>query len=143
MTSFFNIATLVTVKTAILLQYLEIFAPKRLNRAIYWSCHVLIWTNLTFYLTLLMMSIFRCHPISKAWDALVTEGSCFISVSLLSIIVNSVSIVSDFFILVLPQISIWRMQMANKTKTTVSIVFLVAVLLVPLPLIRDTCIDIE
>lgn len=55
------------VKLAILLQFLNIFAPTH-NGKTYWICHFLIWINLAFYTAGMFCAIFVCTPRAKFWN---------------------------------------------------------------------------
>lgn len=90
----------------------------------YWISHALIWTNLLFYLISTFLEIFACTPIAKAWDPLITNGHC-INVLALNVAASSINSLSDIGILILPQVSIWRLQMALRRKVQISTVFLI------------------
>ena len=117
------------VKLSILLQYLQIFVPLKQRNALYWIAHTLIWTNLVFYLISAFLEVFGCKPISKAWDPLITNGYC-INILAVNVAASSINSLSDIAILVLPQVSIWRLQMALRRKVQISALFLIGVLLV-------------
>ncbi|UDD64236.1 hypothetical protein AFCA_011477 [Aspergillus flavus] len=93
----------------------------------FWMCHALIWINLVFYLISSFLEIFACRPLNKAWDPLITRGSCM-DMFLLNCIASSVNAASDLIILVLPQLRIWRLQMPLPKKLAVSAVFLFGII---------------
>ncbi|QGA21805.1 hypothetical protein EYB26_009516 [Talaromyces marneffei] len=115
------------IKFAILLQYIELFAPARVNRKMYWACHGLLWTNILFYVTEVFVEIFRCHPIAKAWNLLITEGSCPVDFLILTVVAACINLASDIIILIMPQVCIWKLQMERKQKTLISILFFIAI----------------
>jgi hypothetical protein len=116
------------IKFAILLQYVELFAPARVNRKMYWACHGLLWTNIPFYITEIFVEIFRCHPIQKAWNFLITDGSCPVDFFILTVVAACINLASDIIILILPQVCIWQLQMGSKQKAFISILFFIAIL---------------
>ncbi|PWY83833.1 hypothetical protein BO94DRAFT_599249 [Aspergillus sclerotioniger CBS 115572] len=111
------------IKASILLQLVEIFGQQRDYFS--WSCHLLLWTNLIFYLISLLIEVFSCRPVSKAWDIL-TPGSC-LNTRLVNVVASSVNCISDLIILVLPQTRIWRLHTAFHRKLTVATVFLLGI----------------
>jgi hypothetical protein len=116
------------IKFAIILQYIELFAPARVNRKMYWAFHGLLWTNILFYITEVFVEIFRCHPIPKAWNLLITEGACPVDFLKLTVVAACINLASDIIILILPQICIWKLQMGSKQKAFISVLFLIAIL---------------
>ena len=117
------------VKLSILLQYLQMFAPLNSRNGLYWTSHALIWTNLVFYLIGSFVVLFGCKPIAKAWDPLIINGHC-INTLAANVASGTINSLSDLVILVLPQVSIWRLQMALRRKIQISALFLIGLLLV-------------
>ncbi|KAF2230323.1 hypothetical protein EV356DRAFT_536477 [Viridothelium virens] len=115
------------IKTSILLQYLHIFVPTKKPDTMYWTCHGLIWLNTIFYIIASFTEIFACSPMAKAWDPLISGGHC-ITVFDLNVVESSINALTNIVILVLPQISIWNLQMSKKRKLQVSLIFLVGIL---------------
>ena len=115
------------VKLSILLQYLQIFVPLKSRNALYWTSHALIWTNLVFYLISVNLVLFGCKPIAKAWNPLITNGHCIDTLAT-DTAAGAINSLSDIVILVLPQVSIWRLQMALRRKIQISALFLIGLL---------------
>lgn len=103
--------------------------PTKKPSSIYWITIGLMVINTVAYIVLTFVEIFACQPMRKAWDPLVADGHC---VDLLAVNTGATSINtgSDFIILVIPQLVIWRLNMAWKNKASISAVFLVALLYV-------------
>lgn len=117
------------IKLSILLQYLQIFAPLKSRNMIYWASHALIWMNLVFYFVCGILEIFACKAISKSTDPFTKKGKKdYINPFVLGAAASSINVLSDFSILILPQISIWKLQLAVKKKLQISAVFLLGVL---------------
>ncbi|PYI02966.1 hypothetical protein BO78DRAFT_452727 [Aspergillus sclerotiicarbonarius CBS 121057] len=112
------------IKLSIFLQLLEIFGQTR--DYVYWGCHCCIWANFVFYFISTFVEIFSCHPLPKAWDVLITEGSC-LNIDLLNVLAGAVNSVSDLTIVVLPQTRIWRLHVDLDRRIAVGTVFLFGV----------------
>ncbi|KAL4778352.1 hypothetical protein BJX76DRAFT_362816 [Aspergillus varians] len=113
------------VKLSILRQFLEVFNRER--DYFFWICHCFIWLNLIYYTILTFTVIFSCRPISKAWDLLITDGSC-LNTRLQIVIAGVINTLSDVTILILPHLKIWKLQMSRRKKCAVSMVFLVGLI---------------
>ncbi|KAL4886048.1 hypothetical protein BJY04DRAFT_213587 [Aspergillus karnatakaensis] len=114
------------IKISILLQFLEIFSQSR--DFFFWSCHAVIWMNIVYYTINTFLDIFGCDPINKAWDFLITEGTCVVQTDVQNLSASVINCASDLVILVLPQTKIWRLQMSRRKKLAVSMAFLVGVM---------------
>ena len=115
------------IKLSILLQYLQIFVPVKRMSTMYLASYALIWSNFVFYFVSTFVEIFACSPIRKAWEPLVAEGHC-VNILALNVAASSINSASDVGILILPQISIWRLHMSVKRKLQVSVIFLIGIL---------------
>ena len=93
----------------------------------YWASHTLIWTNFVFYSACFFLEIFACNPINKAWDPLITTGKC-LNVPAINIAAGTFNALSDILILILPQRTIWKLQMSLNRKLGISAIFLTGVL---------------
>ncbi|KAL4965548.1 uncharacterized protein BDV14DRAFT_199950 [Aspergillus stella-maris] len=109
------------IKLAILLQLLEIFGHRR--DLFFWSCHVVIWSNVIYYTVNTLLDIFGCRPIAKSWDFLITTGSCVVKTDSQNLSSSVINCASDLIILILPQTKIWQLHMSRRKKIAVSTVF--------------------
>ena len=112
--------TLVFAKLAILLQLLRIFVPGS-QGTLYYAIHALIWFNILSHGTFIIVALFQCTPVEKAWNPTV-NGKC-INIRAVFISTAVINVFSDFSILLLPLYSIWQLQMPVKRKVGVSAVF--------------------
>ena len=112
-------------KLSILLLYLRVFIPSSKSKTFFFV-HLLLWTNLFFYLIGTLIKIFECTPRSKIWMPK-REGHC-VNVELLILVAAIINVISDFTILILPMISVWGLQMGTKQKFGVSAVFAAGIL---------------
>ncbi|THC98614.1 hypothetical protein EYZ11_001892 [Aspergillus tanneri] len=105
------------IKLAILLQFVEVFAPVRSGR-FYWTCHFLIAVNFIFYLIGFFLELFPCRPREKFWKPWLS-GSC-LNIILQDVVAGSINSASDIVILVLPQLRIWSLHMPLGRKIAVA-----------------------
>lgn len=109
-----------TAKLLILVQYLRIFAPTRRGFT-FWGSHILIWTNLIFYVAIFFVVIFECIPREKIWNP-TRRGTC-VNINAVFITTGTWNVFSDLCILILPIRAIWLLQMATRKKWQISAVF--------------------
>ncbi|RHZ72991.1 hypothetical protein CDV55_108920 [Aspergillus turcosus] len=107
-------------KLSVLLLYLRVFAPSFRSKT-FFCIHALIWLNLGFYFADTIVKIFECSPRAKIWDKSL-KGHC-ININIPFIVTSSINVASDFLILVLPIVSVWRLQMRNSKKWGTSAIF--------------------
>ena len=109
-------------KVSILLQYLHFFVPVKKTDFVWWSAYGLIGINVVFYFIWIFANSFACSPVQKYWTPWMLEGTCmdFTTLFIVPTVVNSFT---DFVILILPQIVIWRLQLSAKRKLGVATVF--------------------
>ena len=120
------------IRSSIVLQYLQLFVPFKKPRSMYVACYLLILVNFVFYLISIFLEMFQCSPVRALWDPFVSKAHC-INVLAISVTVSTINSASDLVILLLSQISIWRLQMSLRRKFQISGVFLVGILYVSAP----------
>ncbi|PYH77223.1 putative ribosomal protein L36e [Aspergillus uvarum CBS 121591] len=107
-------------KLSILLLYLRLFAPSTRNTP-FWLIQTLIWMNFLFYFADTIVKICECKPRSKIWDQDI-PGQC-ININIPILVTSIVNVVSDFLMLLLPIVCVWRLQMTWWKKMGLSAVF--------------------
>ncbi|RHZ58851.1 uncharacterized protein CDV56_107526 [Aspergillus thermomutatus] len=107
-------------KLSILLLYSRVFAPSFRSKT-FFCIQALIWLNLGFYFADTIVKIFECSPRAKIWDKDL-KGHC-LNINIPIIVTSSINVASDFLILVLPIVSVWRLQMRNSKKWATSAIF--------------------
>lgn len=118
------IVTLFT-RASIILLYERIFAPNRISR-LYIITQFMFYFNIATTIVLMFIFIFECIPRPKLWDPTI-PGHCldpfaiYYSTGILNISIDTV-------LFILPQYSIWNLQMSWKRKAKVSAAFVVAIL---------------
>ena len=103
------------VKMSLLLVLARIYRPFRGVIAV----HIILAMNALYYITILFVKAFACHPVSTYWKV-VSEinGSC-LDRSAIIIADSVISVVSDIAILVLPVIFTWPLKMPILAKIKV------------------------
>lgn len=100
-------------KLSILLLYIRVFVTP-LKQKTYIVIHVLIWFNFFFYLADTIVKIFECTPRHKIWEKN-ADGYC-ININIPILVTSAINVASDFMILFLPIICVWRLQMMKLSK---------------------------
>jgi hypothetical protein len=116
------------MKLTILLQYIEIFAYKSVNRTMYWLCYFMIFVNFVLYFISVVLEIFVCRGVHTPWEGIDNGYSCPFNILMLNVVVNAFNSVSNITILILPQVSIWNLQLELGKKIGISILFLMGLL---------------
>lgn len=119
--------TVMLVKAAILQEWRRIFLPLGTKNTFYYTCYALMVFNILFYSASVIAICLQCTPYARIWDKTITEGSC-ISTTTLEIAGAVINLASDLIVLILPQKTIWRLQMSMRNKIGVSVVFAVGIL---------------
>ena len=114
--------TISIAKLSILLMYLRIFMPDRSTRTrTYYLTQFIIWFNMLFYLTVLIVTGCQCIPRRKIWNPSV-PGKC-VNAHAVLLVTAVINLLLDFSILLLPIRSIWHLQLSPKRKLAISSVF--------------------
>ena len=110
-------------KLCITLQILRIFGG--LHRGgVYWLCQFTCWFNLFFQGAVMLVAIFHCQPQEKYWMPWI-PGKC-LSPNAPLLVSAIISTATDLALFVLPIACIWRLQMSQRQKWGVSMVFATA-----------------
>ncbi|ORY11130.1 hypothetical protein BCR34DRAFT_333400 [Clohesyomyces aquaticus] len=126
---YMNIAEIVycpaifTVKMAILVQYLRMFAPNRtVNPTMYFGAWFVIGACFIFYTIVMFWTIFYCSPRPMIWNKFTPGGKCH---DHSPIVVSSgiFNMVSDVVILLLPTSSLWKLRVPIGKKIAVTSLF--------------------
>ncbi|KAI8944503.1 hypothetical protein F4801DRAFT_571488 [Xylaria longipes] len=124
--------TMLFAKTAVLLDWNRIFAPRRVRNTFFWLSHAVMLLNFLLYASAIIALGLSCRPQEKYWKFWL-PGECTNSRAL-DISTSSFNLVIDTLILVLPQNSIWRLSISKQRKIGVALIFSVGVLYVATPL---------
>ena len=107
-------------KASLLFHMIQIFASTK-SGPLYWAYHILIWSNLAFYISVLFPIIFECHPIWDFWNPLYKDHC--INWKKLLVVSSAVNVSSGLLILLLAVWTISQLQMAHKRKAGVMAIF--------------------
>lgn len=114
------VPTMLITKVSILLMYLRLFMPNRQTKICHFT-RFIIWTNVLFYLSVLIVSINGCIPRRKIWQIWV-PGKCVDEEAIL-LVTAVINTLSDLIILLLPIGCIWHLQLSPRRKLAISAVF--------------------
>lgn len=105
------------VKISVLLFYRRMFPTHTLKRwLIFLGVLSVIW-----FLLIILISIFQCMPVQRAWDTTV-EGKCIPYLNIF-IGIQAANIVLDTAVLCLPISAVMSLQMAKSVRFTVAGIF--------------------
>ncbi|KAI0116551.1 hypothetical protein GGR51DRAFT_501763 [Nemania sp. FL0031] len=114
----------IPIKTAILLEWISIFIPDGgdRRRTFYWSCQFILWANLLFCTSELLLVNLACTPHEYAWNRTI-KGHCTIDTADTSLAASVFAFATDVIIFFIPQRIIWTLNMTWRRKAGVSVVF--------------------
>jgi len=107
-------------KLSILLLYVRAFSPAK-NTKTFFIVHLILWSNLLFYTAHTLVEIFECNPREKIWDHTVA-GTC-VNVDVLILVTAVLNVISDFSLLLLPIVAVWRLQLRKSQKWGITAIF--------------------
>ncbi|KAH9988237.1 hypothetical protein F4779DRAFT_277749 [Xylariaceae sp. FL0662B] len=118
---------LLTLKAAILLEWVRIFVPRDRRNMFCWSCYAVLGANTIFYVIMLFVRNFACVPAEKIWNPMFVGGYCGIDMNALNIASAAVNLFSDVIMAVLPQKAIWGLILSTRTKLGLSALFTIGI----------------
>ncbi|KAJ8132657.1 hypothetical protein O1611_g972 [Lasiodiplodia mahajangana] len=129
------------LKSAIRLEWIQNFVPKGTRNAIFWSFHFVMWSNIVFYIVIIVLEFISCSPVACGWDKTIHGGHCNIfNLAWLGAVTSRVNLLTDIAIFLIPQQVVWRLNMSRAKKVGVSIVFAVGILGVVAAVVRTVYI---
>lgn len=115
--------TILLIKISILLQYLRIFVPDRKsNMRLFVAIQVAMWSVFIFYFAVTTFNIVTCTPREKMWNPLIEDGRCF-NRDAIDRTTGIFNCLSDFAILILPMVPIFKLQLPLKKKIMMVTIF--------------------
>lgn len=91
------------------------------------AIHTVIVVMFIYYLIDAAFNIFVCRPREKYWSPLMSTGSCY-NLDAMMQASGLFNVISDFAILMLPVRSIWKLQVPQRRKLGIFVVFATGVL---------------
>lgn len=133
----FYYACLGTVKTAILLQYLRVFAVKMRKITLVALVLIGLWST-----ALVLVSVFACRPIRAFWDKSVTNPHCV--ADLPQWYVNAAgNIATDILIFALPIPVLWRLNLPRSQRLSLIGIFGLGFFTCTISVIRITFLNLN
>ena len=86
------------------------------------AIQIVIWSNFVFYFTDFIFEITACTPREKIWNRLITTGHCR-NTHAMYMASGIFNVLSDFAILILPIVPIWKLQLPFKKKILMIAIF--------------------
>ena len=115
-------------KTAILLQYLRLFAPQKvLDPFMWYGARVVIAAAGSFYCITTFLTIFICSPREAIWNPFITNYHC-IDNGMLVFMICLYNILSDIVILILPARAICKLRISTGHKIKIVLLFAMGLL---------------
>ncbi|KAI1378314.1 hypothetical protein F4677DRAFT_390904 [Hypoxylon crocopeplum] len=112
-----RIAILVA-RLSILLFYIRIFFPiGTVRSAFWWVIHVVIWANILYTVSLILVTTLQCVPEHLPW------GDSCVNQYLILIMASTINIISDIAILVIPIASILKLHTTKRRKWAIWALF--------------------
>lgn len=115
--------TIVAIKMSILLFYNRLFGVRDLFRYCVFAMMAITWG---WGIAVFFATLFQCNPIAANWDKTIPGSHCLLDHILLKMSVPNA--VLDWFVLLLPIIVVWNLQVAKARKIALSAIFLVGAL---------------
>jgi hypothetical protein len=114
--------SLLFIKLSILFHLKRLFAPQRLgNETMWYTIWALVVAHILFYAAHDILVIAACNPRPKIWNPIL-NGTC-INIQALVFAAAIVNAVSDFTIILIPILRVWKLQLAKNHKLNLTIVF--------------------
>lgn len=113
------------VKISILLQYIRIFATKKMQTA----CRIVLTLNSMFTIETVIISVFDCTPIPFFWDKTIKGGHC-VDFGAMWFSHASVNIAFDLIIVILPMPVINSLKLPRRQKIALMGIFALGALYV-------------
>ncbi|KAJ2992281.1 hypothetical protein NUW58_g2218 [Xylaria curta] len=129
-------AVILSVKTAILLEWIRIFVPPGSRDFVYWASHFMIFAVLVYYIAVEIALYVACIPLDANWDQFLNGDCTRVDMQIANLSVPVFSLVSDILILLIPQRVIWKLNMSTQKKIGVSVIFAVGLFACIASLIR-------
>ncbi|KAI8964531.1 hypothetical protein F5Y11DRAFT_88097 [Daldinia sp. FL1419] len=124
----FYIGAVLTIKAAILVDWIRTLIPYGVRNGFFWLCYAVLGANIVFYIVTLFLMNFACVPVEKNWNPYFDGGSCPVNRKALSVAAAVLNLCSDTSILLLPQHIVWRLDLSTTRKVGVSVIFALGVL---------------
>ncbi|ETS86335.1 hypothetical protein PFICI_00163 [Pestalotiopsis fici W106-1] len=111
------------IKTAICLEWLHLFCPTGHHNFVFWASWLVLWVNAILCVITTILDNIACTPYERKWNILL-PGSCNrIDTPTLFMINGTFNLVIDVAIFIIPQKTIWSLNLPARMKLGTSTVF--------------------
>ncbi|KFG84787.1 hypothetical protein MANI_027211 [Metarhizium anisopliae] len=119
------LSLIITINTAILVEWICIFLPDGGNQRplFFWTCHFIIWANIVYFTVAVILANLSCVPHEYLWNRTIMGGYCRVNTAHLAIATACLAFAIDTIVLFIPQRIIWTLNTSQRRKLGVSIVF--------------------
>ncbi|KAH8687907.1 hypothetical protein BGZ60DRAFT_559127 [Tricladium varicosporioides] len=128
----FTPATISSAKLSVLFFYYRIFKVNK-NFKIAWS--ILLFVTVAWFLATFILAIFKCTPITAAWNPFLVTTNC-INLQRAFLISETINCITDFFIVCLPIAMIRTLRLSSSLKAGISVIFLLGGLVCVTSIVR-------
>lgn len=111
-----------TPKLAILALYIRLFNPERWLRM---TCWIVAIITFLFYWSTIPTAAVQCSPQGGIW---VTRAECGTSMTLLGVVMGAFGVAIDILLIILPLPVLYKLNLPNKKKVGLTVVFLTGIL---------------
>ncbi|KAH7329669.1 hypothetical protein B0I35DRAFT_474242 [Stachybotrys elegans] len=119
--------TMLSLRVAILLEWVTIFSPPGSQRRwLYLTCMSVMGFNILYFICSTTAHNFECIPYERIWNRTI-PGACA-DFRPEYVVTSSINLVTDLVIFLVPQRTIWGLQMSLKKKLGLAFVFFVGML---------------
>ncbi|KAI0469722.1 hypothetical protein GGR56DRAFT_662064 [Xylariaceae sp. FL0804] len=123
----FYAAVMLIMKPAILWEWCRIFVPRGIRNSFFWASLVVGGLCIIFYTVSIFLENLACFPYKRIWDKTVPGSAC-VDTKTTIVAGAAANIVLDLITIILPQKTIWSLQMSRKRKIGISMIFAIGVL---------------
>jgi hypothetical protein len=109
------------LKSAILFEWIRIFLPVGKRNAFFWTCQLLAWTNILFYVAVMFIWNFACTPYEKNWNPMV-PGSCM-NFKVLDMSSGVLNFGTNLPMIFLPVVPVQKLKLAGQARLGVFTIF--------------------
>ncbi|KAI0198477.1 hypothetical protein F4808DRAFT_435940 [Astrocystis sublimbata] len=123
-------AFLSVMKVAILIEWIHIFVPLGTRTPMFWSYHAMIWIVVLTTVVILILINVSCPDYKTHWETEVPD-QCpgrRLPKGEIAVALSGTNFVADVLIFILPQRTIWRLNMPTRQKLVISAFFAVGLI---------------
>ncbi|KAM7213831.1 hypothetical protein V8F06_010763 [Rhypophila decipiens] len=117
---------MLSIKSAVLLEWMHIFVPRGWRNGFFWCCVAILTVNVIFYIAGIVIESLSCIPYAAIWDKTIPGAKC-LNRKALDLTSSILNLVIDLAILILPHRVIWQLHLSVTKKFGISVLFIIGV----------------